>query len=70
MSPLMEWATVNYSDRLKVVKMEVDLNPSTVKHYQVEGVPALRLFQGTEVLASLEGMIGKEKLVSVLDTHL
>jgi len=45
---------VTYSDRLKVVKMEVDPNPVTVK-YQVEGVPALRLFQGTEVLASSEG---------------
>jgi len=48
----------NIQDRLKVVKMEVDPNPATVKQYQVEGVPAL-LVQGTEVLASL-GAIGKQ----------
>jgi len=52
-----------YSDRLKVVKMEVDPNPVTVKQYQVEGVPALRLVQGTEVLAS-QREIGKQKLVT------
>ena len=69
-SPSIEWAADNYSDRLKVVKMEVDPNPGTVKQYQVEGVPALRLFSGTEVLASIEGAIAKQKLVSFLDTHL
>lgn len=69
MSPVIDWAAETYSDRLKVVKMEVDPNPATVKQYQVEGVPALRLVQGTEVLASSEGAIGKKTLVSFLDTH-
>ena len=70
MSPLIEEAANNYSDRLKVVKMEVDPNPGTVKLYKVEGVPALRLFQGTQVLASTEGAIGKQQIASFLDTHL
>jgi thioredoxin 1 len=50
--------------------MEVDPNPGTVKLYKVEGVPALRLFSGTEVLAAEEGAIAKQKLASLLDTHL
>ncbi len=70
MSPLMNLAASTYSDRLKVVKMEVDPNPVTVKQYQVEGVPALRLIQGEKILASTEGVIGKDKLLSLLDTHL
>lgn len=70
MSPLIEEAANNYRDRLKVVKMEVDPNPATVKLYKVEGVPALRLFQGTQVLASTEGAIGKQQIASFLDTHL
>ncbi|KOP23211.1 thioredoxin [Hapalosiphon sp. MRB220] len=70
MAPLVNLAANNYSDRLKVVKMEVDPNPITVKQYQVEGVPALRLFQGDNILASTEGVIGKDKLISFLDTHL
>lgn len=69
MSPLIDWAATTYSDRLKVVKMEVDPNPATVKQYQVEGVPALRLFQGTQVLESSEGAIGKQQLANILDTH-
>lgn len=70
MSPSIDWVAQQYSDRLKVVKMEVDPNQATVKQYQVEGVPALRLFQGTQLLASSEGVIAKPKLISFLDTHL
>ena len=45
MTPVMDWASNQYGDRLKIVKMEIDPNPETVAQYQVEGVPALRLFQ-------------------------
>lgn len=70
MSPLVNSAATTYSDRLKVVKMEVDPNPVTVKQYQVEGVPALRLFQGDKLLVSTEGVISKDKFLTLLDSHL
>ncbi|OUL23497.1 thioredoxin family protein [Nostoc sp. 106C] len=70
MSPLINYAASTYSDRLKVVKIEIDPNPLTVKQYQVEGVPAIRLIKGQELLVSSEGVIGKDKLLSLLDTHL
>ncbi|PIG93034.1 thioredoxin [Gloeocapsopsis sp. IPPAS B-1203] len=70
MSPTIDWAATTYSDRLKVVKMEVDPNPETVKQYQVEGVPALRLFQNQEVLEASEGVIPKQKLIDILENHL
>jgi len=70
MSPAVTAAATKYSDKLKVVKMEVDPNPVSVKQYQVEGVPALRLMQGDKVLASSEGVVNKEKLMNLLDTHL
>ncbi len=69
-SPSVSWAAETYSDRLKVVKMEVDPNPEAVKHCKVEGVPALVLFRDGQVLEALEGAIGKQRLTSLLDTHL
>ncbi len=69
-SPSVDWAANTYSDRLKVVKMEVDPNPDTVKKYQIEGVPALLLFKNGEVTQSHEGAIGKQKLEGILENHL
>ena len=70
LSPTMEWAAQTYSDRLKIVKMEVDPNPTTVATYKVEGVPALRLFQQVKLVNASEGAISKEKLVTLLETYL
>ena len=70
MSPVINAAATTYSDRLKIVKMETDANPLTVKQYQVEGLPALRLVRGEQLLESIEGVIGKDKLLSFLEDHL
>jgi thioredoxin 1 len=69
-SPSIDWIATNYHDRVKVVKMEIDPNPETVKAYKVEGVPAIRLFKGDEMIHSLEGAITKDKLAVILDNNL
>lgn len=69
-SPSIDWIATNYADRVKVVKMEIDPNPETVKTYKVEGVPAIRLFKGDEVIHSWEGAITKAKLTTMLDSNL
>jgi len=70
MSPVVEWVATEYGDRLKVVQVEVDPNPESVSKYQVEGVPALRLFKSGELLESTEGAINKLKLERFLNAHL
>jgi len=69
-SPSVDWVADSYGDRLKVIKMEIDPNPDTVKRYRVEGVPALFLFKQGEVVQSHEGAIGKPKIQSMLAPYL
>jgi thioredoxin 1 len=69
-SPSINWAAQTYGDRLKVIKMEIDPNPLTVKQYSIEGVPALLIFKNGEVVEAHEGAIGKQKIASILDIHL
>ncbi|MGL5058787.1 MAG: thioredoxin family protein [Microcoleus sp.] len=69
-SPSIDWVATNYSDRLKVVKMEIDPNPCTVKQYKVEGVPAFRMFKNGELVLSHEGAITKHNLISLIESHL
>ncbi|MGK7929220.1 MAG: thioredoxin family protein [Spirulina sp.] len=69
-APSVEQVSEQYSDRLKVVKMEIDPNPNAVKRCQVEGVPALRLIQGDKIVKSHEGAITKAGLVQMIDEYL
>jgi thioredoxin 1 len=70
MSPAVEAVATQYGEQLKVVKMEVDPNPDAVSKYQVEGVPALRLFQNGQLIEATEGAMNKQKLESFLSSHL
>ncbi|MDY7007359.1 MAG: thioredoxin family protein [Cyanobacteriota bacterium] len=70
MSPSVEKVATEYSDRLKVVKMEVDPKSEIVKQYQVEGVPAFRLFRNQELLLSDEGAMTKQQLIDKLEPYL
>ena len=70
-SPSIGVIAETYSDRLKVVKLEVDSNPKATAECKVEGVPALRLYKDKELLASYEGAITKQKLIEdILNPHL
>lgn len=69
-SPSISWAAENYGDRLKVLKLEVDESPETVSKYKVEGVPALRMFKQGEMVSSLEGAIGKDKLKEFIEASI
>lgn len=70
MPPVMDSLATSYGDRLKIVKIEVDPNPSAVAACKVQGVPAFRLFQHGQILEALEGAITKPKLEEVLQKHL
>jgi len=69
MAPIIDAIAASYSDRLKVIKMEVDPNPASVKTYKVDGVPAFRVFKGGEVLEVLEGAVPKQKIEEMLSPH-
>ncbi len=70
MAPIVDNLASIYGDRLKIVKLEVDPNPESVTKYQVEGVPALRLFKAGQVIEATEGAISKQKLEGILASHL
>ncbi|NET31052.1 MAG: thioredoxin [Cyanothece sp. SIO1E1] len=69
-SPSIEAIATTYGDRLKVVKMEVDPNPETVKRFQIQGVPALVLLKAGSTLEKNEGAISKAQLESMVLEHL
>ena len=66
MSPMVESVANQFSDRLSVVKMEVDPNPESVKRCNVQGVPALVLFQNGTQVQSREGVTSKQQIEEML----
>ncbi len=70
MAPIVDSLAAAYGDRLKIVKLEVDPNPESVSKYQVEGVPAFRIFDSGKMVEAKEGAISKQKLEEFLSPYL
>ena len=69
-SPSVSALADQYSDRLKVVKLEVDPNPQSVSKCQVEGVPAFRFFKNQTLVHSYEGAVGKQQIQTMIERQL
>mmetsp|Transcript_12682 Transcript_12682/g.27657 ORF Transcript_12682/g.27657 Transcript_12682/m.27657 type:complete len:166 (-) Transcript_12682:740-1237(-) len=62
MAPLMDWAVSLYGDKLKVVKIDTEKNPSFVKQYKIYGLPTLVIFKDGESVAQVEGAMSKQAI--------
>ena len=60
--PDLEEISVEMEGQIKVVKVDVDSNPSTAAALGVRGIPALFLFKGGEVVSNKVGAAPKTAL--------
>ncbi len=69
-SPVVEEIAAEQTDRLKVVKLNVDENPQTARDYGIMSIPTLMVFKGGEVARRMVGARGKQALLSDLQEFL
>ncbi len=69
-SPVVEEIAAEQTDKLKVVKLNVDENPQTARDYGIMSIPTLMVFKGGEVARRMVGARGKQALLSDLQEFL
>lgn len=69
-APILEEVSGEYEGRVKIVKLNIDENPSTPPQYGVRGIPTLMLFKNGEVDATQVGALSKSQLCTFLDGNL
>ena len=69
-APVLEEIATEYSDRLKVVKLNIDDNPQTPPKYGIRGIPTLMVFKDGQVEATKVGAVSKAQLTAFLDDSL
>ena len=69
-APVLDEIATEYSDRLKVVKLNIDDNPQTPPKYGIRGIPTLMVFKNGQVEATKVGVVSKAQLTTFLDGSL
>lgn len=63
MKPALDAVAAEMKGKLKVVKLDVDQNPSVTSKYGIRAMPTLMIFKGGKVAASHVGaLVQKKKL--------
>ncbi len=69
-APILDEIAVEYANKVKVVKVNVDDNHETPAKYGVRGIPSLMLFKNGELVANKVGALTKSQLASFLEDNL
>ena len=69
-APVLEEVALGIKGRAKVVKINVDENPSTPQTYGVMAIPTLMLFKDGELKDKAVGVVSKEKINELISKYL
>ncbi|MEW9675453.1 thioredoxin [Lentibacillus sp. L22] len=68
-APVLEEIDGEMSDKVQIVKLDVDENQETAGKYGVMSIPTLLLFKDGNVVDQVIGFQPKEALVELIDKH-
>ncbi len=69
-SPIVDEIATEQSEKLKVLKLNVDENPQTARDYGVMSIPTLIVFDDGDVAKRVVGAKGKQALLKDLQEFL
>lgn len=69
-SPILDQIAAEHSDKIKIVKLNVDDNPQTAAKYQITSIPAMKVYRGGEVVKTVIGAKPKPALEADLAAFL
>ena len=65
--PIVEEIANEYAGRIKVGKMNVDLNPVVPPQYGIRSIPSLLIFKDGAVSDQIVGAVPKNNITEILD---
>jgi thioredoxin 1 len=69
-APILDEIALEYQDRIKIAKLNIDENPQTPPKFGIRGIPTLLLFKNGAVEDQKVGALSKSQLSAFLDKNL
>ena len=62
LAPTLEDLATEYEGKIKVVKVNIDENPSIASNYNVMSIPTLLIFKDGNIEGQIVGLVSKSKI--------
>ena len=66
-APILDEVSLEYANKVKICKLDVDSNPETAAKFNVRGIPTLLVFKNSAVEATKVGALSKLQLKEFID---
>ena len=67
LAPVLDEIATEKSGRVKIVKVNVDENPTLAARYGIQSIPTLLYFAGGQLRHQTVGVAGKKRIVDTLE---
>lgn len=68
-APILDEVSSEYSEKIRIAKLDVDQNQATSTKYGIRGIPTLMLFKEGNIVATHVGGLTKSQLTTFIDTN-
>ena len=69
LAPVIQNVKRKIGDKARIVKIDIDKNPSLSQQLQVRGVPTLMLYKNGELKWRQSGVLSEVEILKVLEEH-
>jgi thioredoxin 1 len=69
LAPILEEVKGEMGDAVKIVKIDVDKNPSIASRFHVQGVPTMLIFKKGKQLWRQSGVLQKNAIISAIRSY-
>lgn len=70
LGPVLDEIAGEYSEKVKVVKVNTDDNAEVAKQFQISGLPSILVFKNGEPVERMVGLMPKSTIIGNIEKHL
>lgn len=69
LAPILKQVKEELNEEVKIIKIDVDKNQELASKYNVRGVPTMVLFKSGKQIWRQSGVLQKNEIISIINSH-